>query len=159
MSGVCLGVDVGKVRVGVARSDFHRMLATPLETIARDQSGGGDDISRILELATEYDAVEIIVGLPLNMRGEKTPSTEDAEKFAASLVERASQRQVPLSVRMVDERLSTVSAQAQLHSVGKNTKKSRAVIDQAAAVVILQHALDSDKAQGRNVGTVIEPSN
>lgn len=147
--GSRLGIDVGKARIGVATCDTHGMLATPLETVSRDHSGNAD-VARILELAKETEAIEIVVGLPLNLMGSRTPSTEDAQQFAEKLAENFSQ------VRMVDERLSTVSAQAHLHSAGRNIKQSRAVIDQVAAVVILQHALDTERTSGKPSGTIID---
>ena len=149
-SGVRLGIDVGKARIGVARCDLHGMLATPLETVARDHRGS-DDIARILVLAEEVEAVEFVVGLPLALSGQRTLSTEDAAEFAQRLADAV----VPRTVRLVDERLSTVSAQSQLHQAGRNTKQSRSVIDQAAAVVILQHALDTERALGDAPGTVV----
>ncbi|MCU1480019.1 MAG: Holliday junction resolvase [Subtercola sp.] len=145
-----LGIDVGKARVGVARSDFHGMLATPVETVARAASGDAD-IRRILEIAAEIDTVEFIVGLPLSMSGGKTASTEDAEAFAQSIADVAGH-----PVRMIDERLTTVSAQSALHRSGKNTKNSRAVIDQVAAVILLQQALDVERASGRPPGYVVD---
>ncbi len=150
--GVRLGIDVGKARIGVARSDPHGMLATPIETVRRDHDGEAD-ASRIAELVAEYEAFELIVGLPLNMRGERTLSTEDAAGFAHDLAVKLTGR---ANVRLVDERLSTVSAQGQLHQVGKRTKESRSVIDQAAAVVILQHALDIERSRGEAPGTLVE---
>lgn len=153
--GVRLGVDVGKARVGVARCDPGGMLATPLETVVRSTSAGsseGADISRIGELSREYGAIEIVVGLPLGLSGHRTPSTEDAEGFARRLASALPE----LTVRLVDERLSTVSAQGQLHAAGKRTKQSRSVIDQAAAVVILQHALDVERARAEAPGIVVD---
>lgn len=156
--GVRLGIDVGKSRIGVARCDLHGMLATPLETVPRDGTATSD-VARILELASEYGATEVVFGLPLNMRGERTPSTEDAVRFATQVAEalHTPDRVPPVTVRLVDERLSTVSAQGQMRQVGRTTKQSRHIIDQAAAVVILQHALDSERAQGRAPGSTIEP--
>lgn len=151
-AGVRLGVDVGKARVGVARCDPHAMLATPVETVARDHDGDADLI-RIEQIADELGAMEIVVGLPLNLRGERTLSTEDAVAFA----ERLAARFIPLAitVRLVDERLSTVSAQGQLRQAGKKTKQSRSIIDQAAAVVILQHALDTERSRGTAPGETV----
>ena len=152
-----LGVDVGKARIGVARCDLHGMLATPLETVPRAASGGLD-IARILELAKEYDATELVIGLPLGMSGHRTPSTEDAEAFAkriAASLARAGDSAAAITVRLVDERLSTVSAQGQLRQAGKKTKQSRGIIDQAAAVVILQHALDMERARGEAPGALV----
>lgn len=155
-TGVRLGIDVGKARIGVARCDLHGMLATPVETVPRAASGGGD-IARILELATEIDAIELVVGLPLGMSGHRTPSTEDAENFAESLAAQLKRADgaAAISVRLVDERLSTVSAQGQLRQAGKKSKQSRGIIDQAAAVVILQHALDMERSRGQAPGTLV----
>ena len=147
-SGVRVGVDVGKVRIGVARTDFHGMLATPVETVKRGQG----DIRRILDIVAELDAAEIVVGLPLSLSGGHTASTDDAEKFARAL---AGSTAVP--VRMVDERLSTVSAQAALRASGRTVKNSRSVIDQVAAVIIVQNALDYERTAGFPPGVVEHP--
>lgn len=154
-TGVRLGVDVGKARVGVARSDPHGMLATPVETVARDLPSGS--IARVVEIASELGAFEVVVGLPLNMRGEHTLSTDDARGFAEELA--AALAPLGAAVRLVDERLSTVSAQTQLRQAGKRTKQSRSIIDQAAAVVILQHALDIERSRGEAAGSVVETIN
>lgn len=140
-----LGVDVGKTRIGVAVCDRDGLLATPVETVPRAQ---GSDVRRIVELADEYDVLEIVVGLPLSMSGDDTPSTADARGFAELLAQHR-------AVRLVDERLSTVTAQRGLHQAGRNTKKSRAVIDQAAAVIILQHALDHERASSAAPGATL----
>ena len=142
-----LGVDVGTARIGVARCDFHGMLATPLETVKR----GPGDLARIAELAIEYDAVEIVVGLPIALSGRETASTGDAKLFAREL---ASVQ--PATVRMVDERLSTVSANAALRASGRNAKNSRSVVDQVAAVIILQHALDFERSAESPPGVVVD---
>lgn len=125
--------------------DRDGLLATPVETVRRDDSS---DLRRILEIADEYDALELVVGLPLSMSGGDTPSTEDARAFAVRIAQHR-------PVRLVDERLSTVTAQRGLHQAGKNTKKSRSVIDQAAAVIILQHALDHERSAGAPPGTTL----
>lgn len=157
-TGVRLGIDVGKARIGVARSDPHGMLATPVETVRRDRDGDAD-LARIAAIAGEVEAFEVIVGLPLNLTGLRTPSTDDAVRFAeaisARLVDGAPDGSEAPSVRLVDERLSTVSAQSQLHQTGKKTRQSRQIIDQAAAVVILQHALDIERARGEAPGTPV----
>jgi putative Holliday junction resolvase len=142
--GVRLGVDVGRARIGVARSDPDGMLAVPVETVPRDERS----IARLVELASEYEPLEIVVGLPLNMRGEDTPSTADAREFAAQLA--AAQ---PAPVRLVDERLSTVSAHTALRQSGRSQKGSRSIVDQVAAVVLLQHAIDSEKRTGAAAGS------
>jgi putative holliday junction resolvase len=147
--GVRLGIDVGKARVGVARCDPDGLLATPLETVARE----GTPIERILELADEWSAAELVVGLPLNLRGEDTPSTGDARSFAASL---AAVTGTP--VRLVDERLSTVSAHAALRDSGRSQRSSRSIVDQVAAVVLLQHAIDIEKSTGTAPGEPVPPA-
>lgn len=146
--GVRLGIDVGKARVGVARSDASGLLASPVETVARDVG-----VSRVLELAGECGAVELVVGLPLSLSGAETASTADARAFAEQL---ASEGALP--VRLVDERLSTVSAQGILSAQGHSSKKQRAIVDQAAAVIILQHLLDSVRAHSGAVGELLNPA-
>jgi len=147
-SGVRIGVDVGTVRIGVARSDLHGMLATPVETVPR----GDGDLARIVAIAGELEAFEIVVGLPLALSGKHTASTADAVGFAERLA-----ALVTVDVRLVDERLSTVSAQAAVRNSGKSTKQTRAVIDQVAAVIILQHALDFERSSERSPGVVVDP--
>ena len=141
-TGRRLGVDVGRARVGVAVCDRDGLLATPVETVPRDDRR---DVPRIVELAGEYDAIEVVVGLPISLSGADTPSTADARDFAARIAEH-----VP--VRLVDERLSTVTAQRGMRQAGRTTKQSRSVIDQAAAVIILQHALDLERSSGAAPG-------
>ncbi|TAL43028.1 MAG: Holliday junction resolvase RuvX [Salinibacterium sp.] len=147
-AGTRLGVDVGTVRIGVARSDPHGMLATPLETVPR----GAGDVERIVALATELEAIEFVVGLPIALSGRDTASTADARAFAARL---ANARVAP--VRLVDERLSTSSAHSALRASGRNAKNSRTVIDQVAAVIILQHALDYERSAMGPPGVVVAP--
>lgn len=143
-TGVRIGIDVGTVRIGVARSDRDGFLATPVETIERTSETA---IERIGELITELEAIEVIVGLPLSLNGAHTASTEDAMSVAreVALVSSA-------PVRLVDERLTTVSAHSALRSAGKKQKQTRNVIDQVAAVMILQHALDSERSSGKAPG-------
>ncbi len=144
-----LGIDVGTVRIGVARSDLHGMLATPVETVPR----GSGDLARISQLAAEIEAVEIVVGLPIALSGRDTPSTGDARGFAGEIA-----RTVPLPVRLVDERLSTVSAHSALRASGRSAKNSRSVVDQVAAVIILQHALDFERSAGSPPGLIVDTS-
>lgn len=144
--GVRLGIDVGKARVGVARCDPDGMLAVPVETVPRDDAS----VERIAVLTEEWSPLELVVGLPVNMRGEDTASTQDARDFAAALVARTG-----LSVRLVDERLSTVTAHAALRSSGRTQKNSRSIVDQVAAVVLLQHAIDMEKRTGAPAGDVL----
>jgi len=151
-TGVRVGIDVGTVRIGVARSDFHGMLATPVETVPRDRGAATPtDLGRIAAIVAELDAVEVIVGLPLALSGRHTASTEDAVTFAETLA-----LSVPVPVRLVDERLSTVSAQAALRTAGRSTRTQRPVVDQVAATIILQHALDTERASGKPAGTSVD---
>ena len=136
--GVRLGVDVGKARVGIARTDPAGTLAVPVETAPRDRA-----VARIAELVSEYDAFEVVVGRPLGLSGHHTASTDDAEWFAGQLA-----GAVSCSVRLVDERLSTVEASTALRQGGHSSKSQREIIDQAAAVIILQHSLESEARSG-----------
>ena len=151
-SGVRVGVDVGKVRIGLARSDNHGMLATPVETVARDPAGL-TDLARIRSVVLELEAIEVIVGLPLALSGNVTASTDDAVDFAHRLAQT-----LTVPVRLVDERLSTVSAQSALRASGRPAKTHRPVIDQVAATIILQHALDTERASGGPPGSPVEPT-
>ncbi|MBC2681634.1 Holliday junction resolvase RuvX [Corynebacterium sp. 4HC-13] len=132
-----LGVDVGSVRIGVALSDPDCILATPLETVSA--AVDGSDVSRVAELVRDNRVVEVIVGLPVALRGNHTSSTYLAEDFAEDLREEL--RDIP--VRLVDERLSTMAATQAFQAVGISAKKGRKKIDQAAAVHILQGWLDA----------------
>ena len=146
--GPRLGIDVGTVRVGVARSDPDGLLAVPLETLARP-----DALSGIVEWVAEIAPLEVIVGLPIGLSGSDTASTEDARAFATELA-----GLVDVPVRLVDERLSTVQAQSELRAAGRSQKNQRGVVDQAAAVILLQHALDSERSQGVEPGHRIDVS-
>ena len=151
--GVRVGVDVGKARIGVARCDMHGMLATPVETVPR---ATGNPVARIIAIAHELDAFELVVGLPLSMSGGETASTADARGFAEllSAAWHAAGGEAP--VRMVDERLSTVSAHAALRGAGRSQRSSRSIVDQVAAVVLLQHAIDTEKLTGTPMGETLQ---
>ena len=151
--GARLGVDVGDVRIGVARCDPGAMLATPVETVTR----GAGDLDRILDLAEADEAIEIVVGLPTSLSGRHGPAAAKAQEFAEHLVGRAATRLPNLAVRLVDERLTTVSAERVLREQGRKGARRRAVVDQAAAVVILQHAIDSERSTGRPAGQRVGP--
>jgi putative Holliday junction resolvase len=145
ISGVWIGVDVGTVRVGVARSDPAGILATPLVTLARD-AAGNRDIEELAALVTEHDAVGVVVGLPRTLADREGQSAQMAREYADLLTRRLD----PIPVRHVDERLTTVSAQRKLaQGSGKGVRGSRAkraVIDQVAAVELLQHWLELNRA-------------
>ena len=150
--GVRLGVDVGDVRIGVSSSDPSGIIATPVETVAR----GEGDLARLRALALEHDAVEVVVGLPRSMSGREGPAAVKVRTFARGLTDLLARDGV--AVRLCDERLSTVSAEAVLREQGRKGKKRRAVVDQAAAVVILQNALDTERGTGRPAGELVRPS-
>ncbi|GIH22947.1 putative pre-16S rRNA nuclease [Acrocarpospora phusangensis] len=147
--GVRLGVDVGSVRIGVARSDPSGLLATPVETVRR----GKGDLDRLAALAAEHEVMEVVVGLPTTLSGRESHAASAAREFAARLAVRLA----PIGIRLYDERLTTVTATQGLRSSGVKARNQRDVIDQAAAVVLLQAALDSERATGRPPGRPQEP--
>jgi putative Holliday junction resolvase len=148
-TGRRLAVDVGKVRIGLAISDFHGILASPLQNVAR-QAEDVDSVRLILEAVAEESILEIYVGLPVSMSGSSSASTADAVALASSLASATE-----ISVRMIDERLTTVSASAALRSSGKNSKDGRKVIDQIAATMILEQAMALEKNSGRVPGLTL----
>ena len=144
--GVRIALDVGSVRIGVAKCDRHGMLATPLVTIA----AGPNALQEVVSLINEHEAMCVYVGKPISLAGETTASTVSALNFAKelSLLVKGS----AVTVRLIDERLSTVSAQRGMHEAGRSVKQSRDAIDQATAVVILEHALATERNAGDFVG-------
>lgn len=139
-----VGIDVGSVRIGVASCDPDGILATPVETVPRSKERGPDapDLRRIVAIVAEYEAVEVVVGLPQTLRGEQGKAADLAAAFARRL-RRAVE---PVPVRMADERFSTVTASRALRESGVRAKGQRPMIDQAAAVAILQGWLDERSA-------------
>jgi putative Holliday junction resolvase len=138
-----LGIDVGTVRIGVAVSDPDGILATPVETVERDKRNkNGKHLRRLAQLADEVEAVEVVVGLPRTLADRAGSSAEDAIEVADQLARRIA----PTPVRLSDERLTTVVAQRSLRDAGIRAKGQRAMIDQAAAVGILQNWLDQRRA-------------
>ena len=150
--GVRLALDVGSVRIGVAYCDPDGMMAVPLSTIAFS----ADAVDEIALLISEYSAIAVYVGKPVNLDGVNTKSTSLALEFAKDLANRVGDPSI--AILMIDERLSTVSAQRDLHSAGRNTRNSKDIIDQVAAVIILEQALESEKRQGDLVGDLVESS-
>jgi putative Holliday junction resolvase len=144
-----IAFDVGSARIGVAICDPDGILATPLDRIDRT----GDELDRVKMLLSEYEPVAIYVGLPISLEAKFTQSTFESLYFAEDLESITTTR-----VRLVDERLSTRMAQANLHDSGRNTKTSKAVIDSASAVEILERALDVLKA-GREAGKTVDVIN
>ncbi|MGL5858717.1 MAG: Holliday junction resolvase RuvX [Angustibacter sp.] len=175
--GVRLGVDVGSVRVGVAVSDPDGLLATPVATLARDRRGG--DVARIVAEARDRRAIEVVVGLPRSLSGGEGPAAQAARQYAirvatrldAELVTGAAGRSpqesaqarlgeaddigarpAGVSVRLFDERLSTTQAHRVLSRSGMPGRRQRQVVDQVAAVVLLQAALDTERSIGAPAG-------
>lgn len=179
-----MGIDVGSVRIGIARSDPDGILATPMATVSR----GTGDLDQIIALVDSIGAVEVVVGDPLHLSGAAGASAKDARDFAGALAERLDGRlddcrgQRPddhtadnagdgtadgsagqleggpcrVSVRLVDERLSTVTASAGLRAAGRTTRQTRSVIDRSAAVIILQSALDAERTRGEPPGRLVQ---
>jgi len=146
-----MALDVGSVRIGVARSDPDGIMAVPVLTIAQSENA----VTEALDIAAEHDAKVIYVGKPVNLKGDSTASTEMAIEFANLLHTGIHEATLDIEVRLIDERLSTVSAHNAMQSAGRSQRQSRSVIDQAAAVVILEHALASEKSAGSFVGTLV----
>jgi putative Holliday junction resolvase len=145
---VRLGVDPGDARIGVASSDPSGFLATPVETVRR----GKGDVRRLAQLVDELEVVEVVVGLPRSLSGAEGPAAEKVREFAA----RVARRVAPVPVRLCDERLTTVSAESILRDQGRRGARRRAVVDQAAAVLILQTALDTERSSGQAPGEIVE---
>lgn len=142
--GVRMALDIGDVRIGVASSDPHGVLATPVETVRR----GPGDLDRIASLVADLEAIEVVVGLPRSLAGGEGPAAVKVREVAAEVARKLA----GTGVRLVDERFSTVTAERVLRERGKKGAKRRAVVDQAAAVVILQHALDLERETGHPPG-------
>lgn len=147
--GVRIGVDVGSVRVGVAVCDPDGVLATPLQTLRR--KGDESDIQEVADLAAERAAIEVVVGLPLSLDGSERAAAESARGWAKAL-----QRRSPrLAIRLVDERMTTVDAHRAMRASGLRERQRRDIVDQQAAVVILQSALDSERVSGQPSGELL----
>jgi putative Holliday junction resolvase len=144
-----LAVDAGKARVGLAISDQDGILAVPFATVPRAESV--EQTAQAVKAAVDdYSFIEVYVGLPLSLNGQPTPSTEDALSVAAQI-----EAALGLKVRLIDERLTTVTAAANLRMAGKNAKNSRSVIDQEAAAIILEQALSGERATGNPPGITL----
>ena len=146
--GVRLGIDVGDVRIGVAESDPSGSIATPVETVAR----GRGDLERLAAIVADRQPVEVVIGLPRSLSGAEGTAAVRVREYAAALA--AAIEPVPL--RLVDERLTTVTAERQLRDRGRKGTRRRAVVDQAAAVVILQYALDTEQSAGTVPGETLD---
>jgi putative Holliday junction resolvase len=149
-SGVRVAVDVGLARIGVASCDPAGLLASPLDTVPR----GKGDIAELTRIAAERQAVEIVVGLPVALSGREGKSAADARSFAAALAGQVA----PVPVRLVDERFTTVLAHDVLRQGGRDSRARRPVVDKAAAALILQGALDTERSTGRASGELVNPA-
>jgi putative holliday junction resolvase len=145
--GVRLGIDVGSVRIGVARSDPAGVLASPLGTVRR----GTGDLEELASITAETEPVEVVVGLAVGLRGAEGAAAADGRAFAAALADRLA----PVPVRLVDERFTTVLAHAALRQGGRDSRSRRHVIDKAAAAVVLQGALDAERTTGEPAGQLV----
>jgi putative Holliday junction resolvase len=141
VTGVWFAVDVGTVRVGIARSDPAGILASPVATLQRDERGNSD-ITELVGLVRGSDSAGVVVGLPRTLRGREGTSAQLARAYAAELAAQLA----PVPVLLADERLTTVSAERKLGQSGVRARKRRAVVDQAAAVELLQDWLDAQRA-------------
>ncbi|MEU0676697.1 Holliday junction resolvase RuvX [Streptomyces sp. NPDC006172] len=145
-----LAIDVGDARIGVASCDPDGILATPVETVP------GRDVPaahrRLRQLVEEYEPIEVVVGLPRSLKGGEGPAAVKVRAFAQELAKGIA----PVGVRLVDERMTTVTASQGLRAAGVKSKKGRSVVDQAAAVIILQQALESERVSGTAPGEGVE---
>lgn len=151
-SGRRLAVDVGKVRIGIAICDREAILSSPLDAVAR-LSSSSETVTSIAQLADTHGVIEVYVGDPLSLSGRETDSTSDARLFALEL-----SKALSVPVRMIDERLTTVSAKAKLRASGLNAKDSKLIIDSASAVEILESALSYEKNSGLAPGNLVGDS-
>lgn len=140
-----MAVDVGTVRVGLAASDPDGTMAFPVGTVQR----GADAVAQVAAIVAERGATSVFVGLPKTLAGGEGASAADARAFAQELAER-----IDAPIRLVDERFSTSTATGAMRAAGRTAKQQRAVIDQAAAVVILESALDVDRHGNLSTVTV-----
>lgn len=145
--GVRLAVDPGTVRIGVARSDRSGIIATPLTVVRR----GKGDTDALAALAAAEEAIEILVGLPRSLSGREGPAAVTARQFAQRLADRVA----PLPVRLVDERFTTTTAHEALRAGGKDSRARREIVDAAAAAVLLEAALESERRTGRVPGELV----
>jgi len=141
---------VGSVRVGLAASDPGGILATPIKTLERDLKSDTDQVA-IAAVVLERDVLEVVVGLPRSLSGGEGPAAAGARSYATALAALIS----PTPVRLIDERLTTIDAHRQLRDSGLAGRAQRAVVDQAAAVLILQAALDAEKSSGQPPGELV----
>jgi len=144
--GVRLGVDWGDARIGVAACDRDGVLAYPLDTVA----AGPDEIGRLAGLVAEQQPLEVVVGLPRSLSGADGPAAAKVRERAAALA-----AAISVPVRLVDERLTTVTASRRLRDSGKRARQQRSVIDAAAAAAILEQAIAVERSRGAPPGELV----
>lgn len=145
-----LGIDWGTARIGVAASDAEGRLAVAVEVVP----AGAREIGRLVELAAEYEAIEIVVGLPRSLDGTEGPAADLVRTKADQLTVGLESAGYEASVRLVDERFSTVSAEQRLRASGKTARQQRSIIDAESAREILSHALDLERSAGTPSGQI-----
>lgn len=151
-----MGVDVGNARVGLALCDPDGILATPLKTLRRDLKKDSD--RRVLRKLMEvHEVTEVFVGLPRTMKGGESPSTVMARDYAEHLAAELAAEDRLTPIWLIDERLTTVSAHRALHEAGVSSRDFKKMVDQVAAVNILQSALDTIKAGQQLAGYRVDP--
>jgi putative Holliday junction resolvase len=145
--GVRLAVDIGSVRIGVARCDPGGMLASPLTVVRR----GKGDLDQLADLTAQAEPLEVIAGLPTSLSGREGQAATKARGFATALADKIA----PVPVRLVDERFTTTAAHDALRQGGKDSRARRQVVDAAAAAVLLQAALDTERGTGYPPGELV----
>ena len=144
--GVRLAIDWGDARIGVAACDRDGVLSYPLDTVP----AGATELARLAELVAEHEPIEVLVGLPRSLSGREGPAAVKARERAVRLAVR-----LGVPVRLVDERLTTVTASQRLRASGKKAKQQRSLIDAAAAAAILEHALAIERSGGTPPGELV----
>jgi putative pre-16S rRNA nuclease len=145
---VRIGVDVGSVRVGIAVSDPDGRFAVPRETLRR----GRGDLDALAAMVVDEPAIEVVVGWPRSLSGAAGRAADEASRYARALARRVA----PVPVVLHDERLSTVAATRELRAAGRDARRGRAVVDQSAAAIILQSALDAERISGNPAGPTVQ---
>ena len=154
-AGVRLAIDCGLARIGVAKCDREMLLATPVATVPAGEFALAD----LMVLIQDIEPEVIYVGYPVNLSGQETASTQHAKDLARQISLRCRESKLAVNVRLVDERLTTVSAQSALRESGHTAKSSRGVIDQAAAVALLEFAIESERRQQCYAGLLVSDEN
>ena len=143
-----IAIDWGKARVGVAACDRDGLLAYPVETVPNDQQ----TLARLTALVAEYEPAEVLLGMPVDLKGRVGPAAQAMAEVADRLAALPG-----VELRVVDERLSTASAARKLAASGRSSRQRRGIVDQAAAVDILEQALEYERQTGRPPGQAWGP--